>query len=333
MSDYATNRALTGVKIKSYVGSSGEWSQQQTQAAFRLGSGPAKRRWDTIPPDCPISNASILNMRFLTAVIIAALLGPQNTEPNVEQKTIPPYRAESSAYVIEGKDAWTYVTENRSFRFEEVLGDSGNYETLLLLEETYHNERKPGIEGANGTISVNAWTLKNGHQRELRWTLQARGNEGDVRDRLYRAIEWGCCDAPVVYSYYDILDGKKLYVTNSELLEVWFGEGPTNSRYIGFGYSVLDKKGQYPQLQYGTDKEVLQRFSLVSSAQYCEAPEVFLSTGTKLEKSLNLIGEPRSFSIVLKYPDGTQLQIPIEADAIRPEKAKLPKGYTLRLTN
>jgi len=272
-------------------------------------------------------------MRILIPFIIAAVLAPQNTQPTAEQKTTPPYRAESSAYVIDGKDAWTYVTENRSFRFEEVLGDTGNYETLLLLEETYHNERTPGIEGTNGKITVNAWTLKNGQQRELRWTLQARGNEGEVRDRFYRVIEWGCCDVPVVYSYYDILDGKKLYVTNSELLEVWFGEGPLNSRYIGFGYSVLDKKSQYPQLQYGTDKEVLQRFSLVSSAQYYETPQVFLSVGTKQEKSLNLIGEPRSFSILLKYADGTQLQIPIEADAIRPEKAKLPKGYTLRSTN
>ena len=273
-------------------------------------------------------------MRILTAFTIAALLGLQNTQPSVEQKTTPQYRAESSAYVIKGKDAWTYVTENRSFRFEEVLGDTRSYEAVLLLEETYHNERTPGLEGAYGRIAVNAWTLKNGQQRELRWTLQARGNEGDVRDRFYRAVEWGCCDVPVVYSYYGILDGKKLYVTNSDLLKVWFGEGPLNSRYIGFGYSVLDKKSQYPQLQYGTDKEVLQRFSLVSSAQYYEAPQVFLSVGGKLEESpLNLIGEPRSFSIVLKYPDGTQLQIPVEADAIRPEKARLPKGYTLRLTN
>lgn len=63
------------------------------------------------------------------------------------QKTLPTYTAESSAYVVEGHEAWTYVTENRSFQFEEVLGDSGNYEAVLLLEQTYHNERTPGLEG------------------------------------------------------------------------------------------------------------------------------------------------------------------------------------------
>jgi len=41
--------------------------------------------------------------------------------------------------------------------------------------------------------------------------------------------------------------------------------------------------------------------------------------------------ESRSFSIVLKYPNGIELRIPVEGDAIHPEKAKLAKGYTLRL--
>lgn len=247
------------------------------------------------------------------------------------QKIQPTYRAESSAYVAEGKDAWTYVTENRSFRFEEVLGDSGNYEAVLLLEQTYHNERTPGLEGTKGTVTVNAWTLRQGKERQLRWTLEASGNEGDVEDRFYRIIKWGCCDVPTAYTYYSILNAKKLYVSNADLLDLQFGEGPSNTRYVGFGYSVLDKQSQYPQLQYGTDKDVLQRFSVVSQTQYYEAPQAFISRGPNLEKSLNMIGEPMSFSIVLKYPNGVELRIPVEGDAIRPEKAKLAKGYTLRL--
>ena len=267
------------------------------------------------------------------ALVIATLLFcvPAVSAQERNPKTSPTYSAESSAYVIEGHDAWTYVTENHSFRFEEVLGDSGDYEAVILLEQTYHNERTPGLEGTTGKVAVNAWTLKQGKERQLRWTLEASGNEGDVRDRFYRIIKWGCCDVPTVYSYYSILNAKKLYVSNADLLELWFGEGPRNARYVGFGYSVLDKQSQYPQLQYGTDKDVLQRFSIVSQTEYYEAPQVFISTGAKLEKSLNLIGEPMSFSIVLKYPNGIELRIPVERDAIHPEKAKLAKGYTLRL--
>src|SRR5215469_5504199 len=277
-------------------------------------------------------------MRSHTLVLPAVLFSlitvwaqERGASSGASQKTSPTYKAESLAHVIEGQDAWTYVTENRSFRFEEVLGDSGNYEAVILLEQTYHNERTPGLEGTQGKVTVNAWTLKQGKDRQLRWTLEASGNEGDVRDRFYRVVQWGCCDVPTTYSYYSILNARKLYISNSDLLELWFGEGPRNARYVGFGYSVLDKQSQYPQLQYGTDKDILQRFSVVSQAEYYEAPQVFISTGANLEKSLNLNGEPMSFSIVLKYSNGVELRMPVEADAIRPEKAKLARGYTLRL--
>jgi hypothetical protein len=278
--------------------------------------------FSTVTPPL-LADATLCSMRLsalhgFLVLLSFVTVSAQERDPSsgAAQKTSPTYRVQSSAYVIQGQNAWTYVTENRLFRFEEILGDTGTYETLLLLEETYHNERTPGVEGTKGKVTVNAWTLKQGKDRELRWTLQASGNEGDARDRFYRVIQWGCCDAPTVYSYYNILNAKRLYISNSDLLELWFGEGPPNSRYVGFGYSVVDKASQYPQLQYGTDKN---------------APQVFVSAGTTLEKSLNLIGKPMSFSIVLKYPNGIELRIPVEADAIRPEKAKLAKGYTLRL--
>lgn len=271
-------------------------------------------------------------MKTLSALVIVALFLLQDANPRMGNKTSVPFRAESSAYVIEGKEAWTFVTENRSFRFNELLGDKGRYEALLLLEETYHNERTDGIEGMRGSATVSAWDFKAGGQRELRWTLQAKGNEGDVQDRLFRLTEWGCCDVPVVYTYYSMLNGKKLYVSNSDVLRVWYGGGPLNERFIAFGYSVMDKESQYPQLQYGSDKKVLQRFSVISSAEYYDAPQVFLFAENKLEKSL-LLDSPTALSIVLKYPGGAELRIPVEADAIHPKKATLPKGYSLRLEN
>jgi len=84
-------------------------------------------------------------------------------------------------------------------------------------------------------------------------------------------------------------------------------------------------------LQYGTDKKVTQRFSVVSSREYYDAPQMFVTTDEQLEKSLDLRGSPRSFAIVLKYQDGVKLRIPVENDTIRAERALLPKGYALRL--
>lgn len=272
-------------------------------------------------------------MKSLTALLLVSLLGLQGDDP--ARKPSPTFKTESSAYVEKGKDGWTFITENRSFRFAEVLGDQGTYEALLLLEEGYRNERTDGIEGMRGSATIKAWNLKSDGQRDFRWELRAKGNEGDVYDnRLFRLTEWGCCDVPNVYTYYSIFDAKKLYVSNSDLLRVWYGGGPLNERLIGFGYSVVDKESQYPQLQYGTDKKVSQRFSVVSPAQYYEAPQIFLSTSAKgkLEKSL-LLDSASAFTIVLQYPGGAELRIPVDADAIHPENAILPKGYSLRLEN
>jgi len=273
-------------------------------------------------------------LKTIAVVLVAVVFGLQVTEHGTEKKTVLPYRAESSAYVLQGKDAWTYVTENRSFRFAEVLGDQGNYEAVLLLEETYHNERTDGMEGMRGNATVKAWTLERGRQRELRWTLRENGNEGAVQDRFFRVTAWGCCDVSVVHSYYNVLTGKKLYVSNSDLLEVrGDGDGPQASRYVAFGYGKMSELSQPPQLQYGTDKKVGQRFSVVSAREYYDAPQMFVTTNEQLEKSLDLRGSPRSFVIVLKYQDGVELRIPVENDAIRPENVRFPQGYSLRAEN
>jgi len=271
-------------------------------------------------------------VKMFAIILAAALFGLQTTQLGKEKKTVPSYRAESSAYVMRGKDAWTYVTENRSFRFAEVLGDTGNYEAVLLLEETYHNERTDGIEGMQGNATVKAWTVERDGERELRWTFQQTGNEGDIEDRFFRVTAWGCCDIPTVYSYYNVLTGKKLYVSNSDLLKVWGdGDGPQAWRYVAFGYVDRNKFDQPPQLQYGTDKKVTQRFSVISSREYYDAPQMFVATNEQHKKSLDLRGSPRSFVIVLKYRDGVELRIPVENDIIRPENAAFPKGYALRL--
>lgn len=80
---------------------------------------------------------------MVAVVFVAVLFGLQNARTGAEKKTVPPYRAESSAYAVRGKDAWTYVTENRSFRFAEVLGDTG-------ITRRYYFWKKP--------IAMNALT-------------------------------------------------------------------------------------------------------------------------------------------------------------------------------
>jgi hypothetical protein len=268
---------------------------------------------------------------LLAAALLAALFGLQSGE----KKPAPVYRAESSASVVHGKDTWTYVTENRSFRFEETLKDDGSgYEAELLLEESYRNEHRDGSDEVKGTATIKAWTIEPNRPRKLRWTIHEIGNEGTIKGRLFRIAAWGCCDVPTIYSYYNLLTGKRVYVSNTDLLEIEGNEGgPEGVRYLAFGYPALHKLSQPPLLQYGTDRGIAQRFSVLSSREYFDAPQIFVSTTEKLEKSLDLRGTSMNFAIVLRYQDGVMLRIPVEGNAIRPEKAVLPDGYSLRVEN
>jgi len=254
--------------------------------------------------------------------------------PTASTGNSPGFRTESSASIREEKDSWTYVTNNSSFQFTEVLGDKGIYEAVLLLEENYRNENTPGIEGMSGDATIKAWTIGTARQRELRWTINEKANTGEIRERFLRLTTWGCCDSPNVHTYYNLLSGKKLYVTNSDLLEVrGKGEGPLASRFVGFGYDV-NNRGHDPLLQYGTDKDVAQQFSVHSGKDFYETPEVLGAVNDKLEKyHLDLSGSPLTFVIVVRYPGEAELRIPVENDAIRPEKAILPKGYSIRQEN
>ena len=271
-------------------------------------------------------------MKIVAVIVVATLFSFPSTSISTEKRPAPHYRAESSVYVIDGKDTTTYVTENRSFRFADVLGDEGkNYELGLLLEETYHNEHTDGMDEVRGNATIKAWTIQSGRPRKLRWAFKENGNQGEVRDRFFRITAWGCCDAPTIYSYYSILTGRKLYVSNSDLLEIWGdGDGPQAWRYVAFGYADIHDSSRPPQLQYGTDKKIAQRFSVVSLREYYDAPQVFVASKEKVQKSLDLRDSPMEFTIVLKYQDGVELRVPVEEDAMRADLAQLPKGYSLR---
>src|SRR5271155_1811015 len=149
-------------------------------------------------------------MRFMTRSLFAVLISSsivltscsRTANPEIGIKSVPGFHTESLAYIREEKDSWTYVTNNSSFQFVDVLGDKGIYEAVLLLEENYHNENTPGIEGMRGDATVKAWTIGTARQRELRWTINQKANAGETLGRFIRLTAWGCCDSPTLYTYY-----------------------------------------------------------------------------------------------------------------------------------
>lgn len=265
----------------------------------------------------------------LSLLLLFSLFGWSLYLPGQSSRDATPFSSSGSSAYIRPSDG-AYVTDNRIFEFANVLHDDGSGYIRLLLLKDVHNEHIDGHEETTGQLAVQAWTLEENGTRNGRWSFKAVGNDGFALNdvRFFRLTEWGCCDWPNVYWYFSLLSGKRLYVSNSDLTEVIvLNRGPQGARYVAVG---CYKPGNPPVLQYGTDTEVKQRFSLLSSRHCDDRPEIVFSVGGKREKSLSLASnEPLSFTILLSYADGTELRIPVRGDVIRHEEAKLPRGYAL----
>ena len=268
-------------------------------------------------------------MKIHLLVLMYSLLGLSVVGHSQTSKPSEQFRSPGSTAYTRRSDG-AYVTDNRVFEFVNALLDDGDRSTWLLLLKSIHNEHIDGLEETTGRVRVQAWTLGKNGTREKRWNLSSAGNSGQSLhgERFFLVTQWGCCDWPHVNWYFSLLSGKRLYVSNSELLSSSAPEGgPWLARYVAFGYY---EHGKPPILQYGSDVKVKQRFSLLSPREYYNAPEVFIKDGEQLAKSLVLQASAR-FTIVLRYRDGVEIHVPVLNDTIDVDKAELPHGYSWRM--
>jgi hypothetical protein len=289
-------------------------------------------------------------MRFPVAII--ALCAVWDVTASCAQRSrtrgadsIPP--AESKAWVEHAKQGDLFVTQNASYDFVRVLGDDGETYTTLLVLHTDRNEWSASEEGINGTVTLTAWRVGKANEYERSWSLHAPGNVGrPLSDlRMFQVSNWPCCSAPFENIYFSLHDGRKLYTTNGVPEKGRFGQDSglvtvnkydggrhSQTRYVGFGMAGDFQKGK-PTLQYGTDEEIKQRFSLLGReyGDNFDVPQVYVTgDGKQLLSDLPLEGQ-FVFTIVLKFEDGNEALIPVENDVVRADKATLPAGYSLRL--
>jgi hypothetical protein len=270
-------------------------------------------------------------MKIRLLLVLCSLVGSSPVAHGQASKSREPFNSSASAAYVRQSDG-AYVTDNKIFEFANPLHDEGNGNIRLLLTKTIHNEHIDGQEETTGQVKVQAWTLAKNAIREKRWDLSSVGNDGEAlnENRFFRVRQWCCCDWPQVNWYFSLLSGKKIYVSNSDLLSTGAPQGgPQLARYVAFGYY---DHGKPPMLQDGSDLSVKQRFSLLSSREYYDAPQVSIRSGGEPAKSL-VLNAAAGFTILLRYGDGVELRIPVQGDAIQTDKADLPKGYSLRVEN
>jgi hypothetical protein len=256
-------------------------------------------------------------------------------------------RAESKAYVKHTKNGDVFVTEDASFDFVRLLDDAGEKSSFLRVLHTDHNEWSEGREGIQGTVTVSAQPALRTGGGKLLWTFHTRGNLGQPLPdfRMFRVSNWPCCSEPFKNVYFSLLDGSELYTTNGVLqngddpglLRIageYDGRGYTKFRYIGFG-SATTSGEDVPTLQYGTDRAVKQRFSLIGReyGDNFDVPSISFVEHDKGPANYLEISGRISCTLLLSFPDGPMVSIPIEDDVVRADKATLPHGYSLRVEN
>jgi len=99
------------------------------------------------------------------------------------------------------------ITWNTRFTVVDLLTAHGTRSEPLVLRETFFADRQTGTEGspqATGTVEA----MK---RESVRWTFREPGERGDaITDDLYRVIKFGCCDSPRAYTYFSLVDGRKV---------------------------------------------------------------------------------------------------------------------------
>jgi hypothetical protein len=105
-----------------------------------------------------------------------------------------------------------FITRNSRFSVVDLLTDHGSGHEALVLREVSFCDREDGREGPpDATITVEA-TVGN----SVRWTFQELGESGDVvSNYLYRVKKESNGETPNMYTYFSLVDGRKVHTSRS----------------------------------------------------------------------------------------------------------------------
>jgi len=243
--------------------------------------------------------------------------------------------AQSKVEVVFKDREMHIITDNKRFtvlNFSPHLSFPDPDEKQLLLQESVRIDRKDGFEGQSGRVTVEASEIKLAGLGTTIWKLSEDGDagqlaEGELGDRFYKVTKFGCCDASDISTYFFLGDGHKVYTAASPIRVVGIpNTGIEFTRYIA--YEIVDESRAV--LQYGTDREVMQRISIGGAS----VPSiVFEYQGKSFDGSrLELWGVDgkrdksalSDFVIRLKYSEGNEIQLPVKNDKIMLNEAQIP---------
>src|SRR5215475_2521685 len=169
------------------------------------------------------------------------------------------------------------ITTNRRFNIAEVypnhsIPNKGNH-SMVLLEE-FRSEWTPGTEGKRAKIRVDGWAGDFPNPSRKEWTILSEGDEGEVYDNFYKVTRYGCCARIRTQIWFSLIDGRKVFTSNIEPIQVIVPNSTTDlTRYFAWhSYDAIIPPTEVQTvkylkgvLQYASERKVSQRL-LVRSA-------------------------------------------------------------------
>ena len=209
----------------------------------------------------------------------------------------------------------------------------------LLLLESFWSDRRDGVEGQLGRVTVEASQITLAGPGGNLWTLQEDGDEGKLDgERFYKVIKYGCCDAPNVYSYFFLGNGQKIYTSVTPLYGIVVpNAGNELTRYIAYGYRDEEASAI---LQYGSDSRVMRQVEITAKGDvgipkirveyqgkpFEDAP--LMLWGVDGRRSTTALSD---FFICVRFYSGAELRFPVKNDDIQLNSATIPANFSVAL--
>lgn len=294
-------------------------------------------------------------MKIIT-ILTCLLLFPVVSTFAQKATTPPPTSTTSTIETVKRDGIEFIVTTNRKFNYVPIYSGDGAG-ALLLLEEV-RSEFSREVEGINSAMKVDAWFGKGKPTKKV-WTIKAEADEAEAGDPFYKVTKFGCCASSNVFTWYNLLSGQKIFTGTNNFIKISVPNtgGESLDRYVTYhsNQGTLEtpeqKRGKdvVGVLQYGTSKRVTHRIIVRSAdaewlelgdgefgakhrdetkfAQYDQEQEVALWAydGKKATTSLS------DFTVILKWEDKGQIEIPFKNDAPVLSEAKMPAKIKLEI--
>jgi hypothetical protein len=236
-------------------------------------------------------------------------------------------------------------TVSRQFRVVTVTDRTGG-PRRLVLEESYDVRHCLTSESVSSEAVVTAWNPDDPASEPL-YRITGRGVTGAPVGTLYRMVSRSCCGSRALSTYYSLLSGRVLFSASGPALRL---DDPSTGEHRFLAFHDTYSAHAPPEaardsaligvLQVGTDREAAARVAITSTrpGPFAAAEFAFTRRGRPLADSVLTVGpagarDQLGVRIRLTTPapgHEVVLDLPLHGLGVAVERARLPKGISLR---